>query len=43
MKPDTRDEPRADVVTTDMKLDLIEKVRLMSNEGLTKLVDFVRG
>lgn len=43
MKPETRDEPRADVVTTDMKLDLIEKVRLMSNEGLTKLVDFVRG
>lgn len=31
------------MVTTDMKLDLIEKVRLMSNEGLTKLVDFVRG
>lgn len=43
MKPESRDEPRADVVTTDMKLDLIEKVRLMSNEGLTKLVDFVRG
>ena len=26
-----------------MKLDLIEKVRLLSNEGLTKLVEFVRG
>ena len=31
------------MVTVDMKLDLIEKVRLLSNEGLTKLVEFVRG
>ena len=42
-KHEARDEPRADVVTVDMKLDLIEKVRLMSDKGLTKLVDFVRG
>lgn len=31
----------ADEVTVEMKLELINKVRMLSNEGLTKLVSFV--
>ena len=31
----------SDEVTVEMKLELINKVRMLSNEGLTKLVSFV--
>lgn len=37
------DQKNPDEVTVDMKLDFINKVRLLTNEGLTKLVSFVTG
>lgn len=36
-------EQKVDEVSVEMKIELVNKVRMLSNEGLTKLVSFVNG
>ena len=31
-----------DLITTEMRMELVDKVKKLSNEGLTKLVKYVR-
>ena len=39
---ESQEQKHSDEVTIDMKMDLVSKVKKLSNEGLTKLVTFVQ-
>ena len=39
---ESQDQKNNEEVTLDMKMDLVTKVKKLSNEGLTKLVTYVQ-